>query len=85
MGEGEDLIHSSMELLEATRAQIGAGRAHGMSIENVLRQTLQAIASSEASIMETDRAMRRWWYCSGQSPPLTSTAPTHDEERHERG
>lgn len=85
MGDGEDLIRSSMELLETTRAQIGAGRANRLDFENVMQQTLQTIATSEASIVETDRTMQRWWYCSGQPPPLASSAPAHDEERHEEG
>ena len=70
MSDGEDLIRSSMELLESTRAQIGAGRAYRMDIQDVLRQTSRIITSSQASIAETDRTMQRWWYCSG--PTSTS-------------
>lgn len=85
MGDADDAIRSSLELLETTRAQIGAGRVYKTDVQDVLRQTCRMITSSQASIVETDRTMQRWWYCSGQPPPLASSAPAHDEERHEEG
>lgn len=67
MANGDDLINSAMGLLETTRAQIGAGRIYRMDAEESLKQTLEAIKKSEAAIVETDQAMRRWWYCANPS------------------